>query len=104
MSNNRSKPSAQKLIPIPVNENFERELIAGLKQLRVVNRSQFIRDAILEKLARAGIAIPAEFALPPYRTGKKTEPRKFRYPAHKPSAFALNEKKTAKKSGRKSNS
>ncbi|HEU6447792.1 MAG TPA: hypothetical protein VFV23_05070 [Verrucomicrobiae bacterium] len=84
-----------------MNEDFERELIAGLKQLGCTNRSQFIRDAIVEKLARSGVAIPPEFALPPHRIGKKrNEPQKVRYPAHKSSAFALNEKKASKKSRR----
>lgn len=101
MSNNRS--FGQKLIPIPVNEDFERELIAGLKQLGCTNRSQFIRDTIVEKLARSGVAIPPEFALPPHRIGKKrADLEKFRYPDHKSSAFSLNDKKASKKSARKS--
>ena len=97
MANNRS--FGQKLIPIPVNENFEREMEAGLSQLGCRNRSQFIRDAIIEKLARAGISIPPELALPPRRHGKAQE-AKNRYPVHRPSGYALNEK-PEKKSGRK---
>jgi hypothetical protein len=87
----------QKLLPIAVDENFLRELDAGLARAGYRNRSQFIRDAIIEKLKRAGISMPAELALPPNRMGKAADAPKFRYPAHKPSGFELNEKAESKK-------
>jgi hypothetical protein len=43
----------QKLLPIAVDEKFLRELDAGLAQAGYRNRSQFIRDAIIE-LERTG--------------------------------------------------
>src|ERR1039458_9629334 len=57
----------QKLLPIAVDEKFLRELDAGLAQAGYRNRSQFIRDAIIEKLLRADISLPKELALPPHR-------------------------------------
>lgn len=89
----------QKLLPIAVDEKFLRELDAGLSKAGYHNRSQFIRDAIVEKLTRAGVSLPKELALPPHRLGKGGDaPRKFYYPAHRPSALALNEKADSKKS------
>jgi hypothetical protein len=88
----------QKLLPIAVDEKFLRELDAGLSQAGYRNRSQFIRDAIIEKLKRAGVALPKELALPPHRIGKTGNALpKFRYPAHKPSGFELNERADSKK-------
>jgi hypothetical protein len=98
----------QKLLPIAVDEKFLRELDAGLGSAGYRNRSQFIRDAIVEKLLRADIVLPRELALPPNRLGKgRGTAAKNRYPVHRPSEYALNEKADAKKggtSGRKSGS
>jgi hypothetical protein len=89
----------QKLLPIAVDEKFIRELNAGLPKAGYRNRSQFIRDAIVEKLTRAGVSLPRELAMPPHRMGKAGDvPRKISYPAHEPSALALNEKAGSKKS------
>ncbi len=90
------RAEGQKLLPIAVDEKFLRELDAGLAQAGCRNRSQFIRDAIVEKLIRAGITIPKELAMPPRRTGKGTE-TKPHYPTHRPSRFELNEKAEPKK-------
>jgi hypothetical protein len=90
----------QKLLPIAVDEKFLRELDAGLGPAGYRNRSQFIRDAIVEKLLRADISLSRELALPPHRFGKgQGIAAKNRYPAHRPSEFALNEKADAKKGG-----
>lgn len=96
----------QKLLPIAVDEKFLRELDAGLTQAGYRNRSQFIRDAIIEKLTRVGVSLPKELALPPHRIGKGGAPRKIRYPGHRSSEYALNEKadslkKPVRKSDRK---
>jgi Ribbon-helix-helix protein, copG family len=97
----------QKLLPIAVDEKFLRELDAGLTQAGYRNRSQFIRDAIIEKLIRLGVSLPKELALPPHRIGKGGGgPRKIRYPGHRSSEYSLNEKsdspkKAARKSDRK---
>jgi len=90
----------QKLLPIAVDEKFLRELDAGLGPAGYRNRSQFIRDAIIEKLLRADISLSPELALPPHRIGKGGATySKSRYPAHRPSGLALNEKADAKKGG-----
>ena len=98
----------QKLLPIAVDEKFLRELDANLGPAGYRNRSQFIRDAIVEKLLRADISLPKELALPPHRMGKSRGVSvKNRYPIHRPSVYALNEKADSKKggvSGRKSGS
>jgi hypothetical protein len=95
----------QKLLPIAVDEKFLRELDAGLGQAGYRNRSQFIRDAIIEKLLRADIALSKDLALPPHRIGKGGGvSSQSRYPSHRPSGYALNEKAGSKKgavSGRK---
>ena len=96
VSNQRA--AGQKLLPIAVDEKFLCELDAGLTRAGYRNRSQFIRDAIVEKLTRAGIALPKELALPPHRIGKGIK-TSLRYPAHRTSAFALNEKSASKKRG-----
>jgi Arc/MetJ-type ribon-helix-helix transcriptional regulator len=92
------RAAGQKLLPIAVDEKFLRELDAGLARAGYRNRSQFVRDAIVEKLTRAGIALPKELALPPRRVGKGAKVP-FPYPAHRTSTFALNEKATSKKRG-----
>jgi hypothetical protein len=96
----------QKLLPIAVDEKFLRELDAGLAPAGYRNRSQFIRDAIVEKLLRADIQLSKDLALPPHRIGKGGGvSSKSRYPIHRPSEYGLNEKAGSKKgvvSGRKS--
>ena len=83
----------QKLLPIAVDEKFLRELDAGLGPAGYRNRSQFIRDAIIEKLLRADIPLSRELALPPHRIGKgRGAAAKNRYPGHRPAEYALNEK------------
>ena len=90
----------QKLLPIAVDEKFLRELDAGLGRTGYRNRSQFIRDAIIEKLLRANIALSPDLALPPHRMGKRRGSSTLsRYPAHRPSDYALNEQADSKKSG-----
>ncbi len=81
----------QKLLTIAVDEKFLQELNAGLAQTGYRNRSQFIRDAIIEKLERANIPLSKQLGLPPHRTGKSSGLKKIQYPAHRPSELALNE-------------
>jgi len=90
----------QKLLPIAVDEKFLRELDAGLEPAGYRNRSQFIRDAIIEKLLRANVSLSRDLALPPHRIGKSggTSARN-RYPVHRPSESALNEKAEAHQGG-----
>jgi len=70
MPNQRGKD--QKLIAFPVKSNFEEALENGLRKKRVSNKSQFIRDAIYEKLGRLGISIPAELKESPPRYGNSS--------------------------------
>ena len=42
---------------------------ANLRRIGYSNRAQFIRDAIVEKLALKGILVPDQIALAPARTG-----------------------------------
>jgi metal-responsive CopG/Arc/MetJ family transcriptional regulator len=51
-------------------EDFIDRMDAALTALKVQNRSQFIRDAIQEKLSRMGVKLPRELALPSYRYGR----------------------------------
>ncbi len=68
MSNLRA--SGQKLISLAVSENFLERVDAALPRAGYGDRSQFIRDAVLEKLQRAGIELPLELAAAPSRKGK----------------------------------
>ena len=88
----------QKLLPIAVDEKFLRELDSGLAQAGYRNRSQFVRDAIIEKLLRSDVHLSKELALPPQRIGKRQDDsNRTRYPAHRSSDYALNEKAASKK-------
>lgn len=60
----------QKLVPIPASEEFIDQLNAGVEKTGYRNRSQFIRDAIIEKLHRMGYKISSELAQAPRRLGK----------------------------------
>lgn len=60
----------QKLVPVPINEGLLRNLDDGLRKLAYSNRSQFVRDAIYEKLTKLGSRIPRMMAQAPDRIGK----------------------------------
>jgi hypothetical protein len=60
----------QKLLPVPVSEKFLQEINAGVKRMGYTSRSQFVRDAIIEKLHRMGVVVAPELAFPPGRIGK----------------------------------
>jgi hypothetical protein len=87
----------QKLMPVPVDDKFLRELHTGMKRAGYRNRSQFVRDAIVEKLKRAGFSVPKNLAVPRGRTAKAESSPKIRYPAHQPSGYELNERAESKK-------
>ena len=61
---------SQKLLPIPAKQEFIKELDAGVRATGYPNRSQFIRDAIVDKLDGMGITVSRELAQPPPRSGK----------------------------------
>jgi hypothetical protein len=66
----------QKLIPIPVSNDFLAAVDKAMEQLGYSNRSQFIRDAIAEKLVAAGRKIKPGLAQAPSRAGKGGRPPK----------------------------
>jgi len=88
----------QVLMPIPVDTKFLKELDSGMQRAGYKNRSQFVRDAVVEKLKRAGVTIPKELAMPPDRVGRmRAAEAKVRYPVHQPSGYELNERAEPKK-------
>lgn len=60
----------QKLLPFTVKEEFLDELDRALRSLHITNRSQFIRDAIREKLSALGVEVPEGLAAAADRFGK----------------------------------
>jgi hypothetical protein len=65
MPNQRAE--GQKLLTLPVDEHFILAIDKNLPRAGYSNRSQFIRDAIVEKMATAGVKMPKEFTLAPSR-------------------------------------
>jgi Arc/MetJ-type ribon-helix-helix transcriptional regulator len=61
------------LLNFAVDEAFLRELDKAARAAGYGNRSQFIRDAIFEKLERMGLQVPAELKAAPPRS-KFAEP------------------------------
>jgi hypothetical protein len=51
---------------------------ARVKKLRGVNRAQFIRDALAEKLSRMGIDVPLEDIIAPDRAMVHEEPEEYK--------------------------
>jgi Arc/MetJ-type ribon-helix-helix transcriptional regulator len=56
---------------VPAKEQFIQRLNAGVRKAGYSNRSQFIRDAIVEKLENHGVKLPGNLAEPPARTWQK---------------------------------
>lgn len=65
MPNQRGKD--QKLLTLQTDAEFIAELNRNLPATGYSNRSQFIRDAIIEKLVLSGIKIPKKLAMVPLR-------------------------------------
>ena len=59
-----------------MREEFIEHINASIKNLNYGDRSKFIRDAIVEKLNRAGIETPDSLAAAPVRFGKPAKPGK----------------------------
>ena len=89
------RSAGQKLINIPMDEEFIRSLDAAVIRSGLGNRSAFIRDAIVEKLADMGVDIPTEVATAPSKIGKGGRPSHrtgvITYPPPVISAAAMNE-------------
>ena len=67
MANQRAK--GQKLLTVPASESFIRAIDENLAAVGYNNRSQFIRDAILEKFEAKKIYLPSIAARPVQRAG-----------------------------------
>ncbi len=63
MPGQRSKD--QRLIPVPMSEEFVGEINAAVKKSGYPTRAQFIRDAIVEKITALGIKLPPGIGVPP---------------------------------------
>jgi hypothetical protein len=77
-----TRSPGQKLIPVPAKEQFIQRLNAGVRKAGYSNRSQFIRDAIIEKLQHHGVKLPGNLAEPPARTWQR-KAEKPKMPARK---------------------
>jgi len=80
----------QKLIPIPMNEEFIELLDAAVVKSDYSDRSKFIRDAIVEKLQALGYKIPPGVSAAPTKIGKGGA--RIKYPAGRHGRTVLNEK------------
>src|SRR5579884_847103 len=61
-------PSARGKDQIPISFWLEKELLSRIDMVRgYQQRSQFIREAIAEKLRRSGISVPHRLVYPPPR-------------------------------------
>lgn len=60
---------SQILVPVPMKQAFIDELADALPRLGYGNRSDFIRDAIIEKLNREGVDLPPVIGAAPSRVG-----------------------------------
>jgi hypothetical protein len=58
----------QRLLTLPAKGEFVQSLDDNLAKCGYSNRSQFIRDAVIEKLHDEGIAVPKHLALAASRT------------------------------------
>jgi Arc/MetJ-type ribon-helix-helix transcriptional regulator len=72
-------------VPVPASDQFIAQLAAGVRKTGYSNRSQFIRDAILEKLRRMGVAVSMELGQPPSRAGKSGRKKPARRSPKKPA-------------------
>lgn len=72
---NQRRPG-QTFIGAQLSEDLLSALEAGRKKLRL-DRSQFVRDAILEKLEELGIKLPGDLAMPPDRARSQFQSQDF---------------------------
>ncbi len=72
MPNQRSE--GQRLINVPMHEDFIDEINSALRKAGFRDRSSFIRVAIQEKLLNLGIDVPASLVLAPSTVDKIPKP------------------------------
>lgn len=70
------RAEGQKQVIVVFKEDFLETIDDNLGSMGFGDRSQFIRTAVLEKLARAGVEVQPVQAAPPQRTGKGGRPKK----------------------------
>lgn len=71
-----------KMIPVPMGPDLIREMMAAMKAGNYTNRSEFIRDAIVEKAVSLGLKLPGTLARPPQRVV---------YPPHQEEVMVVEE-------------
>lgn len=71
-----TRSPGQKLIPVPVSEDFLAKVDKAMSEAGYGNRAQFIREAIYDKLQKTGVKLERALAQPPSRLGKGGRPRK----------------------------
>lgn len=74
MPNQRA--TGQKQVIVVMKEDFLHRIDANLESMGFSDRSQFIRTAVAEALARTGSAVPKELTVAPSRAGKGGRPKK----------------------------
>lgn len=87
MPNKRAE--GQRLINVPMDEDFIEQIDGNLAALGYDNRSSFIRDAIVEKLIEMGVRVPRSITVAPART-------RGAYPQHVPASITMNEPVSSK--------
>ena len=66
----------QKLINIPMGEEFIRVINEAVVKFNYADRAKLIREAIAEKLKRLGMDVPSHSLAIPTRIGKAGRPAK----------------------------
>lgn len=85
-----------RLLPFKLKESLLEILDSHVSKSGDSERSQFIRDAIREKLEALGIEVPAEYAQPTSRLGKGGPKARTHYGEHVPRNLLLNEPANSK--------
>lgn len=80
-----------KMIPVPMGPELIREMMEAMKTGNYTNRSEFIRDAIVEKAVSLGLDVPPSLARPPQRVV---------YPVPKSRSVALNDNPSSTSAGK----
>lgn len=74
MANQRA--AGQKAVIVMIQDDFLDIIDQNLSQMGFSDRSSFIREAVRQRLARDGVAIPPSMTAAPSRAGKGGRPRK----------------------------
>jgi hypothetical protein len=80
-----------RLLPFKLKESLIELMDKSIPESGCGDRSQFIRDAIREKLEALGIAVPQDVAQPASRLGKGGPKTRTHYGEHVPRNLLLNE-------------